>query len=79
MLLSARFQAFIEQSPVSVMMAGLVERIFHAERLDQVFAENAVQGSSGTHSFLTDFDVTEHDFFFGIALVLGRCLGTGLD
>ena len=42
MLLGPRFEAFVEQSPVSVMMGGLIERLFHPERLDRIFEEHAV-------------------------------------
>ena len=73
MLLSARFQAFIEQSPVSVMMAGLVERIFHAERLDQVFAENAVQGYTRDLPFHTVAEVLS-EVVFTIAPTVGSAL-----
>jgi len=42
MLLGKRFEAFIEDSPVSVMVHGTLERVFNPEKLDQVFEDNAV-------------------------------------
>ncbi len=47
MLLSGLFEKFIEASPVSVMMRGIVENLFHAERIEQLFEETAV--SQYTH------------------------------
>jgi hypothetical protein len=35
------FTAFVEQSPVSVMMRALMERIFRPERLDEIFETHA--------------------------------------
>jgi IS4 transposase len=42
MLLGNRFEKFVEQSPVSVMVRGTLERVFNAGNLEQVFDENAV-------------------------------------
>lgn len=44
MLLGKRFQAFVEGSPVSVMIRGVLERAFDPERLDALFAETAQSG-----------------------------------
>lgn len=40
-MLASIFDAFIEQSPISVMMRGLMEHVFQAERLDALFETNA--------------------------------------
>jgi IS4 transposase len=40
-MLAEVFSAFIEQSPVSVMMRALMERIFRGQRLDDIFAAHA--------------------------------------
>ena len=40
-MLDEVFTAFVEQSPVSVMMRALIERIFRPERLDEIFATHA--------------------------------------
>ena len=42
MLLGKRFEAFVEDSPISVMVRGILERVFNPENLDQVFEDNAV-------------------------------------
>lgn len=41
-MLGKRFEAFIESSPVSVMVQGTLERIVNAANLDRLFDENAV-------------------------------------
>jgi len=40
-VLASVFDAFIEQSPVSVMMRALMERVFRPQRLDEIFAAHA--------------------------------------
>jgi IS4 transposase len=42
MLLGKRFEAFVKDSPISVMVRGTLERVFNPERLDRVFEDNAV-------------------------------------
>jgi hypothetical protein len=42
MILGECFEKFIERSPVSVMVRGTLERVFDPEKLEQVFADNAV-------------------------------------
>ena len=44
MLLSKSFAAFIEESPVSVMVSGTMERVFEPVVLDQIFQDHAVLG-----------------------------------
>ncbi|MCP4899057.1 MAG: transposase [bacterium] len=41
MLLGKRFAQFVEESPVSVMMRGIVEYAFDANRLEKIFDETA--------------------------------------
>jgi len=43
MLLGKRFEAFIEASPVSVMIRGALERVLDPEKLERVFEDNAVR------------------------------------
>lgn len=43
MLLGKRFAAFIESSPVSVMVRGTLERVLDPEKLEQVFADHALR------------------------------------
>ena len=40
-MLADVFATFVEQSPVSVMMRALMERIFRPERLDEIFETHA--------------------------------------
>ena len=42
MILGECFEKFIERSPVSVMVRGTLERVFDPEKLERVFADNAV-------------------------------------
>ena len=42
MLLNGPFERFVEASPVSVMMRGVIENLFHPERLERLFDETAV-------------------------------------
>lgn len=42
MLLGKMFQAFVDNSPVSVMVRGTLERILHPQPLEQLFQEHAV-------------------------------------
>ena len=44
MLLGKPFAAFVERSPISVMVSGTLERIFNPVVLDQVFQDHAVTG-----------------------------------
>jgi hypothetical protein len=40
-MLASIFDAFAQASPVSVMMRGMMERLFRPERLDEIFAEHS--------------------------------------
>jgi hypothetical protein len=42
MILGECFEKFLERSPVSVMVRGILERIFAPEQLERVFTDNAV-------------------------------------
>jgi hypothetical protein len=44
MLLGKPFEAFVNKSPISVMVRGTVERVFDPAVLDRVFADHAVVG-----------------------------------
>jgi hypothetical protein len=44
MLLGKPLRAFVERSPVSVMVSATIERVFEPAVLDQVFQDHAVQG-----------------------------------
>ena len=43
MLLGKRFEAFIEASPVSVMIRGALERVLDPDKLEQVLKDHAVR------------------------------------
>ena len=40
-MLAAIFDGFIEASPVSVMLRGMMEKVFRAERIDKIFEQHA--------------------------------------
>lgn len=44
MLLGKPFAAFVEKSPISVMVSGTLERVFDPAVLDQIFQDHAVLG-----------------------------------
>ena len=43
MLFNQRFEAFVEKSPISVIVRATLERVFHASHLDALFERTAVQ------------------------------------
>jgi len=43
MILGECFEKFIERSPVSIMVRGTLERVFDPEKLERVFADNALR------------------------------------
>jgi hypothetical protein len=43
MLLGQRFEAFVLKSPISVMVRAVLERVFHAPRIDALFERTAVR------------------------------------
>ncbi len=40
-MLGAIFERFVEQSPMSVMVRGLMERVFAPEQINRIFEDNA--------------------------------------
>jgi IS4 transposase len=40
-MLASIFDSFVQESPISVMMRGLMEQVFRAKRLDELFATHA--------------------------------------
>lgn len=40
-MLGRIFDAFVQESAISVMMRGLMERVLHPQRLDTIFESNA--------------------------------------
>ncbi len=53
MLLGKRFTDFIEQSPISVMMQGIIEYAFNDQRLDAIFEQTAQSQYTRTLDFST--------------------------
>ena len=42
MILGECFEKFLDRSPVSVMVRGILERVFDPEKLERVFTDNAL-------------------------------------
>ena len=57
MLLTDAFERFVDSSPVSVMMRGIIENLFHPERLERLFEETAVAQYTRTLPFSTVAEV----------------------
>ena len=57
MLLTGPFEKFVESSPVTVMMRGIIENLFHPDRLNQLFEETAVTQYTRTLPFSTVAEV----------------------
>jgi IS4 transposase len=57
MLLTGPFEKFVESSPVTVMMRGIIENLFHPDWLNQLFEETAVTQYTRTLPFSTVAEV----------------------
>jgi hypothetical protein len=57
MVLGRIFASFVEKSPVSVMVRGVMERVLSAQRLDQLFEEHAERQYTRELLFSTLFDL----------------------
>jgi len=53
MIFAKVFDRFIEESPVSVMFRGTLEKVLGSERLDKLFEDTAVQQRAGALAFST--------------------------
>ena len=78
MLLSGPFEKFVEASPVSVMMRGIIENLFHPERLDRLFKENAVTPYTRKLPFSTVAEVME-EVGFNVNPSVGASLQERVD
>lgn len=56
-MLDAVFHRFVEQSPVTVMVGGLLERVLKPEKLDELFEQTAQEQYTRTLLFSTVFDL----------------------
>jgi hypothetical protein len=65
-MLGERFDAFVKESPVAVMTAATLERVFEAARLDRVFEEHAVKGYAKELAFSACVEMMA-DVVFGAA------------
>jgi hypothetical protein len=57
MLLGKRFTCFVEESPISVMMRGIVENAFSSDRIDESFERTAESQYTRTLAFSTVADL----------------------
>ena len=78
MLLSGPFEKFVEASPVTVMMRGIIENLFHPERLDRLFKENAVTPYTRKLPFSTVAEVME-EVGFNVNPSVGASLQERVD
>ena len=78
MLLSGPFENFVESSPVTVMMRGIIENLFHPERLERLFEENAVTQYTRTLPFSTVAEVMG-EVVFNVSPSIGASLQNRLD
>ena len=63
MLLGKPFVQFVEESPISVMMRGIVEYAFEAKRLDDLFEDTAEAQYTRTLHFSTVADLMSEVVF----------------
>ena len=63
MLLGKPFEQFVEESPISVMMRGIVEYAFEAKRLDDIFEDTAETQYTRTLRFSTIADLMSEVVF----------------
>lgn len=73
MLLSGPFQKFVEASPVTVMMRGIIENLFNPERLERLFNETAVTQYTRTLPFATVAEVMG-EVVFNVSPSVGAAL-----
>lgn len=78
MLLSGPFEKFVESSPVTVMMRGIIENLFHPERLNRLFEENAVTQYTRTLPFSTVGEVMG-EVVFNVSPSVGASLRNRVD
>ena len=72
MLLGPKFQAFVDKSPLSVMMRGIVKQIFHPDRLELIFEEHAI-----SHAVYTAFAISHGRGSVARSCVHHRPVGLG--
>jgi IS4 transposase len=78
MLLSGPFENFVESSPVTVMMRGIIENLFHPDRLDRLFETHAVTQYTRTLPFSTVAEVMG-EVVFNVSPSVGASLQNRVD
>ena len=78
MLLGKAFAQFVEQSPISVMMRGIVEYAFDAKRLDEIFEETAEVQYTRELRFSTVADLMA-EVVFNISPSIGAAYQANVD
>jgi hypothetical protein len=73
-MLSPVFDAFVEASPITVMMRGLMEHIFNFERMNQIFSTYRTYATgtirSPLYSISVLFKPDSESFIFPIEVAL---------
>ena len=78
MLLGNRFAQFVEESPISVMMRGVVEYAFDGERLNEIFEETAEVQYTRELRFSTVADLMA-EVVFNISPSIGAAYQANID
>jgi IS4 transposase len=78
MLLGKRFAQFVEESPISVMMRGIVEFAFDARRLDEIFEETAEEQYTRELRFSTVADLMA-EVVFNISPSVGAAYQANIE
>jgi IS4 transposase len=78
MLLGKRFAQFVEDSPISVMMRGIVEYAFDANRLNEIFEETAEAQYTRELQFSTVADLMA-EVVFNISPSIGAAYQANID
>lgn len=78
MLLGKRFTEFVEESPISVMMRGIVEYAFDGNRLDKIFEDSAEVQYTRELRFSTVADLMS-EVVFNISPTIGAAYQANID
>lgn len=78
MVLSRRFAQFAEESPISVMMRGIVENAFDDKRLNEIFEETAEAQYTRELRFSTVAELMS-EVVFNISPSIGAAYQAGID
>ena len=56
-MLAYVFERFVQQSPISIMVRGMIERVFGADQLDQFYERTAQKQYTRDLLFSTVYDL----------------------